>query len=132
LEPREVGDDPSDEEEEDDTTDINGESHESSDAGSPAELSDDDTDTNNSGEDSSEDEGEGEPDLELRKKVAEALQVSGHESDEDEEMMDDDQMLKMDEQLAAVFRMQRGPKLDKKRVLGPCHVIPTISLSIQS
>ncbi|KAF9505605.1 hypothetical protein BS47DRAFT_1400276 [Hydnum rufescens UP504] len=121
LEPRDVGDDPSDEEEEDDTTDINGESDESSDAGSHAESLDDDTDTNNSGEDSSEDEGEGEPDLELRKKVAEALRVSGHENDEDEEdeeMMDDDQMLKMDEQLAAVFRMQRGPKLDKKRVLG--------------
>ncbi|KAF9514414.1 hypothetical protein BS47DRAFT_1372330 [Hydnum rufescens UP504] len=115
LEPRDVGDNPSDEEEEDDTTDINGESDESSDAGSHAESLDDDTDTNNSGEDSSEDEGEGEPDLELRQ------EVSGHENDEDEEdeeMMDDDQMLKMDEQLAAVFRMQRGPKLDKKRVLG--------------
>ncbi|KZT28691.1 hypothetical protein NEOLEDRAFT_1160838 [Neolentinus lepideus HHB14362 ss-1] len=52
-----------------------------------------------------------EPDLELRKKVEATLEASGvkptaedSEEDSEEETMDDDQMMALDEQLAAVFK----------------------------
>lgn len=55
-------------------------------------------------------------DDELREQVAAALNTNADgESEEEEQLMDDEQMLKLDDQLAAVFRMQRGPNSDKKR-----------------
>lgn len=41
------------------------------------------------------------------------------DDEEDDEVMDDDAMLKMDDQLAAVFRMQQDPRADKKKAQGP-------------
>lgn len=40
------------------------------------------------------------------------------DEDEDDDLMDDDAMLKMDDQLAAVFRMQQGPRAGKKKAQG--------------
>ncbi|KAJ7098057.1 DNA polymerase phi-domain-containing protein [Mycena belliarum] len=63
---------------------------------------------------------DGEVDLELRRKIEEALHVNGIDaatgnSDEDseEDLMDDEQMLAVDEQLAQVFRIREGEKRGK-------------------
>lgn len=76
---------------------------------------------NSSESDKDEDLDEAE-DLELRRKIEEALRVNGVDaatdaSDEDsEELMDDDQMLAIDEQLAAAFRIRASEKLGKGEV----------------
>ncbi|KDQ59553.1 hypothetical protein JAAARDRAFT_127225 [Jaapia argillacea MUCL 33604] len=63
--------------------------------------------------DASDDE---EPDSELRNKIEEALRVNGVEAreedsdEESEEAMDDDQMMAIDEQLAAVFKTRANEK----------------------
>ena len=54
-------------------------------------------------------------DPELRKKIEEALRVNGVEAgdsddESEEELMDDEQMLAIDEQLAAVFKARAGEK----------------------
>ncbi|KAI9056874.1 hypothetical protein FKP32DRAFT_1598752 [Trametes sanguinea] len=75
-------------------------------------------------EDEEEDEDvDEEADLELRRKIEEALRVNGiaaatGESDDEseEELMDDDQMLAIDEQLAAAFRARAGEKGRRKDV----------------
>ncbi|KAJ7751995.1 DNA polymerase phi-domain-containing protein [Mycena metata] len=87
---------------------------------------DDDDSGSDSGSDSSEDIGDessdGEVDLELRRKIEEALRVNGihaatgdGDSDDgsEEELMDDEQMLAVDEQLAQVFRLREGEKKGK-------------------
>ncbi|KAJ7172623.1 DNA polymerase phi-domain-containing protein [Mycena filopes] len=87
---------------------------------------DDDDSGSDSGSDSSENMGDessdGEVDLELRRKIEEALRVNGmaaatgdgdSEDDSDEELMDDEQMLAVDEQLAQVFRLREGEKKGK-------------------
>ncbi|KAI0806965.1 DNA polymerase phi-domain-containing protein [Fomes fomentarius] len=58
-----------------------------------------------------------EADLELRKKIEEALRVNGisaatgdSDSESEEELMDDDQMLAIDEQLSAAFRARAAEK----------------------
>lgn len=63
-----------------------------------------------------------EADDELRQKIAAALNMKeGDEEEEDDEVViDDEEMLKLDDQLAAVFRMQQGPKSDKKRADSEC------------
>ncbi|KZT24137.1 hypothetical protein NEOLEDRAFT_1117111 [Neolentinus lepideus HHB14362 ss-1] len=78
-------------------------------------LDDEDSakDDGSSAEDESDEKGSEveEPDLELRKEVEAALEASGvkptaedSEEDSEEETMDDDQMMALDEQLAAVFK----------------------------
>jgi DNA polymerase phi len=63
-----------------------------------------------------EDDEDIEADLELRRKVEEALSASGMKpatdsDDESEELMDDDQMMAIDEQLAQIFKSQtKKPK----------------------
>lgn len=70
---------------------------------------------------SEEEEGDDEDVQELRRKIEEALKVNGIEaatgdSDEesDEDLMDDDQMMAIDEQLAAVFKSQASEKKSSK------------------
>ncbi|KAG5652336.1 hypothetical protein H0H81_005357 [Sphagnurus paluster] len=80
---------------------------------SASEESNDDEDENN---DNKEEE-----DVELRRKIQEALRVNGieaatGETDEEEELMDDDQMMAIDEQLAAVFRTRANEKKTSKGV----------------
>lgn len=64
-----------------------------------------------------------EVDLELRNKIEEALRVNGIEpatgetDSEDEELMDDDQMMAIDEQLAQVFRSRTNEKKGGKSML---------------
>ncbi|RDB24111.1 DNA polymerase V [Hypsizygus marmoreus] len=77
----------------------------------------DEGDANSDGDSNDEEE-----DVELRNKIEEALRVNGIEAatgdsdEEEEELMDDDQMLAIDEQLAAVFRSQAGEKKAGKDV----------------
>ena len=70
-------------------------------------------------DDEDEDEDDGEPDLELRSKIEEALRASGIEpaddsegedDSEEEEVMDDDQMIAIDDQLAEIFRSRASEK----------------------
>ncbi|KAJ6455722.1 DNA polymerase phi-domain-containing protein [Mycena sanguinolenta] len=79
-----------------------------------------DSDSSSDGSEMNDDEScDGEVDPELRSKIAEALRVngvdvaSGDEDDSDEELMDDDQMLAVDEQLAQVFRLRESEKKGK-------------------
>ncbi|KAF7304662.1 hypothetical protein MKEN_01180100 [Mycena kentingensis (nom. inval.)] len=69
-----------------------------------------------------EESDDGEVDPELRRKIEEALRVNGvgvdsgedgSEGESDEELMDDEQMLAVDEQLAQVFKMREGGKRGK-------------------
>ncbi|KAJ7083833.1 DNA polymerase phi-domain-containing protein [Mycena crocata] len=83
------------------------------------DASDSDGESNASG-DSGEESSDSEVDLELRRKIEEALRVNGvdaaaGESDDnsEEELMDDEQMLAVDEQLAQVFRLREGEKKGK-------------------
>ncbi|KAF9466352.1 DNA polymerase phi-domain-containing protein [Collybia nuda] len=74
-----------------------------------------------SGEDSDDNSGDEEADLELRTKIEEALRVNGVEaatgdSDEEEELMDDEQMMAIDEQLAEVFRSRINEKKSGKGI----------------
>lgn len=79
-----------------------------------SEGSSEESDADESGEDSNEEE----VDLELRNKIEEALCVNGiefatGETDSEEELMDDEQMMAIDEQLAEVFRSQANEKQNK-------------------
>ncbi|KAJ7694223.1 DNA polymerase phi-domain-containing protein [Mycena rosella] len=84
----------------------------------------DEEDSSSGSESDDPDEGDessdGEVDLELRRKIEEALRVNGvdaatgdSDDDSEEELMDDEQMLAVDEQLAQVFRMREGEKKGK-------------------
>lgn len=97
-----------------------------------ADNDDDDDDDGGESENSEDDEelpeeeepeesGDENADLELRKKIEEALRVNGIEpatdgtdEDSDEELMDDDQMMAIDEQLADVFRSRANEKKSGK------------------
>jgi len=70
-------------------------------------------------EDEDEDEEDGEPDLELRSKIEEALRASGIEpaddsegedDSEEEDVMDDDQMMAIDDKLAEIFRSRASER----------------------
>jgi DNA polymerase phi len=73
-----------------------------------------------------EDEEE-EPDLELRSKIEEALRASGiepadgseGEDDSEEEVMDDDQMMAIDDQLAEIFRSRANERKGGKGRIFP-------------
>ncbi|KAI0637371.1 DNA polymerase phi-domain-containing protein [Trametes polyzona] len=85
---------------------------------------DDDEESSSSSEgDDDDDEGEEdeEADLELRRKIEEALRVNGisaatgdSDDESEEDLMDDDQMLAIDEQLAAAFRARASEKGHRK------------------
>lgn len=119
--------------EDDDNSQNDEEVDEASDATGELEVdsSPDDSSSNTSSYDSDdptsgsadEDEDVANADDELRKQLAAALNMDANgDSGEEEEFMDDEQMLKLDHQLAAVFRMQQGPKSDKKRAESElCH-----------
>ncbi|KAH9926111.1 DNA polymerase phi-domain-containing protein [Fomitopsis serialis] len=86
------------------------------------EDEDEDEDSSEEAEDGEEDADE-EEDLELRKKIEEALRINGVEAatgesddESEEDLMDDDQMLAIDEQLAAVFRARATEKKSGKDV----------------
>src|ERR1700678_1711355 len=80
------------------------------------ESASDDEDKASPDDDSGDDSDGNEVDLELRNKIEEALRINGIEpatgetDSEDEELMDDDQMMAMDEQLAQVFRSRTNEK----------------------
>ncbi|KAM5542581.1 hypothetical protein V8D89_003542 [Ganoderma adspersum] len=74
-------------------------------------------------EDEDEEDGDEEADLELRRKIEEALRVNGisaatgdSDSESEEELMDDEQMLAIDEQLAAAFKARAAEKKGGKDV----------------
>ncbi|KAH0584348.1 hypothetical protein H2248_009888 [Termitomyces sp. 'cryptogamus'] len=83
--------------------------------------SEEESDEDDAGEGNDEDSNDEEEDIELRRKIEEALRVNGIEaatgdSDEEEELMDDDQMMAIDEQLAAVFKTRANEKKTGKGV----------------
>lgn len=86
---------------EDEDAEGDGDDDDDNDKDSSSESDDDDLDNGSNAE---------EADLELRKKIEEALRVNGIEpatgetDSEEEELMDDDQMMAIDEQLAQVFK----------------------------
>lgn len=73
-----------------------------------------------SGAESGDDSNDEEVDIELRNKIEEALRVNGIEAatgdsdEEEEELMDDEQMMAIDEQLAEVFRSRVNEKKSGK------------------
>lgn len=94
------------------------------------ENDEDDDDDESEEEDEDDDEELGAVDPAFRARVAAALQVSGmdveqggedgeEEDESDEEVWDDEQMMKVDEQLAAVFRDRAGS--DKKTTKSESH-----------
>ena len=93
------------------------------DLGSEEEESDSDKSSEGSDSgDSSDPSAEEEVDPELRRKIEEALRVNGIEpatgetESEEEELMDDDQMMAIDEQLAQVFRARANEKKGKSQI----------------
>ncbi|KAI8998993.1 DNA polymerase phi-domain-containing protein [Trametes punicea] len=94
--------------------------------GEDGEGSNDESSSSSSSEDEEEDEeeeGDEEADLELRRKIEEALRVNGiaaatgnSDDESEEELMDDDQMLAIDEQLAAAFKARASEKGRRKDV----------------
>ncbi|KAJ7470617.1 DNA polymerase phi-domain-containing protein [Mycena latifolia] len=95
--------------------DSDNEDGETGDDEEPSSESDSDGTDDDMGDESSD----GEVDPELRRKIEEALRVNGVDAatgdsdDDSEELMDDEQMLAIDEQLAQVFRMREGEKKGK-------------------
>jgi DNA polymerase phi len=93
-------------------------------AGSEGEVSasEESSDASDS-EDLDDPSDEEEADPELRRKIEEALRVNGIEpatgetESEEEELMDDDQMIAIDEQLAQVFRARSNEKKGKSQFL---------------
>lgn len=93
-----------------------------------SEIEEEDSDESDEDEESQDDDSDvdsdgAEVDLELRNKIEEALRVNGIEpatgetDSEDEELMDDDQMIAIDEQLAQVFRSRANQKKGGKGML---------------
>ncbi|KAH9923929.1 DNA polymerase phi-domain-containing protein [Epithele typhae] len=108
--------------EEDEDVEMEGAGEDDEDA-EDAEEDEDSSDSNGEDEEEEEDEDE-EADLELRKKIEEALRVNGiaaatgdsDEEESEEELMDDEQMLALDVQLAAAFKARAAEKRDGKDV----------------
>ncbi|KAF9009405.1 DNA polymerase phi-domain-containing protein [Cyathus striatus] len=109
--------DPSELVETDEDADMDGEM-EDEDESDEKESSESESDN----KDQSADEGDEEENLELRKKIEEALRINGIEpatgdtDESEEELMDDDQMLAIDEQLAEVFRSRTNENKSSKNV----------------
>lgn len=73
--------------------------------------------------------------LALRNKIEQALRVNGIEpptgdSESEEDLMDDEQMMEIDVQLAEVFRSQISENKSGKRVLFSCKTILLMILKI--
>jgi len=89
--------------------------------GSEEEGSDSDESEASESDDSHDPSVEEDDDPELRRKIEEALRVNGIEpatgetESEEEELMDDDQMIAIDEQLAQVFRARANEKKGKSQ-----------------
>jgi len=88
--------------------------------GSEDEGSDSDESKTSDSEDSHDPSSDEEADPELRRKIEEALRINGidpatGETDSEEELMDDDQMIAIDEQLAQVFRARANEKKGKSQ-----------------
>ncbi|KAG6919948.1 hypothetical protein DXG01_013297 [Tephrocybe rancida] len=103
------------EDEDEDMDDVDGIDDENDGAANGVEVSEEGSEESDGGEEGDEDSNDEEEDVELRRKIEEALRVNGieaatGESDEEEELMDDDQMMAIDEQLAAVFRSRANEK----------------------
>ena len=87
------------------------------------ESTSDDEDEESQDDDLAVDSDGADIDLELRNKIEEALRDNGIEpatgetESEDEELMDDDQMMVIDEQLAQVFRSRTNEKKGGKGML---------------
>lgn len=85
------------------------------------EMGVDEEEESNSTDSAGDDDENDEPDLELRRKVEEAIRSSGIEaatgdSDEsEEEIMDDEQMMAIDSQLAEIFKARANEKRRKGR-----------------
>jgi len=107
--------DPSQLEEEDEDMEDNGDGE-----GDEEDSVESKSDESSEGGDSDDDINDEEADLELRNKIEEALRVNGIEpatvdtDSEEEELMDDDQMMAIDEQLAQVFRSRANEKKSGK------------------
>ena len=85
------------------------------------ESVDDDDDEQASSDENDVEDDDDEGVQELRRKIEEALRVNGIEAatensdeDSDEDLMDDDQMMAIDEQLAQVFRLRVNEKKTSK------------------
>ena len=106
-----------------------GDEDEGSESQSDEESDDDEEDGDESGEDSNEEDA----DLELRNKIEEALRVNGIEpatgetDSEEEELMDDDQMMAIDEQLAQVFRSRVNERKPGKGEWRTSHPVAILS-----
>ncbi|KAH7107409.1 DNA polymerase phi-domain-containing protein [Auriculariales sp. MPI-PUGE-AT-0066] len=93
-------------------------------SGSEESESSEDDDEGEEDQEDEEDDGdeEGDADAELRARLEEALRLSGmdpaeNDGSEDEELMDDDQMMQFDEQLAVVFKTRKSEKSGAKQNL---------------
>lgn len=112
------------------------------------ENMDEEEDEEDSEEESDEAESEDEANLqvdpEFRRRVAEALQVSGmgvdgeegsddEDEESDEEVWDDEQMLKVDEKLAEVFRQRANAGKSKDFKSEPGHILTrNVLLTVQT
>lgn len=99
-----------------------------------AEDDEDDAESDD-GEDSGldEDDAEAEVDPELRKRIAEVLQVNGaaegdadddDSESEEESLMGDDEMMAMDEKLVEIFRLRTEEKKGRKGMSIACIELP--------
>ncbi len=77
--------------------------------------------SSSAGEEEEEEEADEEADLELRRKIEEALRVNGisaatgdSDDESEEDLMDDDQMLAIDDKLAAAFKARAAEKGTRK------------------
>ncbi|KAG6845192.1 hypothetical protein H0H87_012749 [Tephrocybe sp. NHM501043] len=90
-------------------------------AANGADVEEESNESDDDNEEDDEDSNDEEEDVELRRKIEEALRVNGiaaatGETDEEEDLMDDDQMMAIDEQLAAVFRSRASERKTSKGV----------------
>ncbi|KAI0831759.1 DNA polymerase phi-domain-containing protein [Trametes gibbosa] len=108
---------------EDEDEDVDMDDDEAQDSAAGAEDGDDSASSSSevSDDDDEDEDADEEADLELRRKIEEALRVNGisaatgdSDSESEEDLMDDDQMLAIDEQLAAAFRARANEKGSRK------------------
>ena len=110
----------------DEDEDVEMEVNDVNDSGEEDDAEDDDgsaSSSSSSGDEDDEDEEDAdeEADLELRHKIEEALRVNGisaatgdSDDESEEDLMDDDQMLAIDDKLAAAFKARAAEKGNRK------------------